>query len=93
MVAVRIFDAWHMCVGKQEVECDGQEGQILHQGKILIVENHLVQSVREGQPLQGVTHTVHVWVSDTHGQKVIVQTLKRKKGRMRRRRGGGSTQS
>ena len=45
MLAVRIADAWYVCVGKQEVECDGQEGQVSHQGEVLAVHNHVVQPV------------------------------------------------
>lgn len=45
VLAVGIADARHVCVGKQEVECDRQEGQVSHQGEVLAVQNHLVQPV------------------------------------------------
>lgn len=45
MLAVGIADAGHVCVGKQEVECDGHKGQVSHQGEVLPVNYHLVQPV------------------------------------------------
>lgn len=45
MLAVWIGDPGHMRVGKQEVECDRQEGQVSHQGEVLVVHNFLVQPV------------------------------------------------
>lgn len=45
MLAMGIADAGHMCVGEQEVEGDGEEGQVSHQGKVLPVQDHLVQPV------------------------------------------------
>lgn len=78
LLAVGVADAWHMRVGKQEVECDRQEGQVSHEGEILPVHDCLVQPVREGEPVQSLAHTLQVGVSHTHGQIVIVQTLRRK---------------
>ena len=37
-----ITDAGHVRVGEQEVESDGQEGQVSHQGEVLVVQNLLV---------------------------------------------------
>ena len=42
MLAVGIADAGHVCVSKQEVECDRQKGKVSHQGEVLPVENHLI---------------------------------------------------
>lgn len=44
-VAVRIADAWHVRVGEQKVISDGQEGQVLHESKVLPVHDDLVESV------------------------------------------------
>lgn len=73
-----IADAGHVCVRKQEVEGDGQEGQVSHEGEVLAVQDDVVDSVGEGEPVQGLAHAVQVWVSDAHGQVVVVQTLRRK---------------
>lgn len=78
LLTVGVADAWHMCVGKQEVECDRQEGQVSHEGEILPMHDCLVQPVWEGEPVQSLAHTLQVGVSHTHGQIVIVQTLRRK---------------
>lgn len=45
MLAVGIADARHMCVGKQEVEFYGEEGQVFHQGEVQPMQNHLVEPV------------------------------------------------
>lgn len=45
VLAVGIADAGHVRVGKQEVECDGQEGQVSHQGEVLPVHDHLIEPV------------------------------------------------
>lgn len=45
VLAVWIGDSGHVCVGKQEVECDRQEGQVSHQGEVLAMQNFLVQPV------------------------------------------------
>lgn len=45
VLAVWIADPGHVCVGKQEVECDRQEGQVSHQGEVLEVQNFLVEPV------------------------------------------------
>lgn len=74
-----VADAGHLCVCKQEVERDGQEGQVSHEGEILAVQDHVVHSVREGEPVQGLAHTVKVGVSDAHRQVVIVETLRGKR--------------
>lgn len=78
LLAVGVADAWHVCVGKQEVECDRQEGQVSHEGEILPMHDCLVQPVWKGEPVQSLAHTLQVGVSHTHGQIVIVQTLRRK---------------
>lgn len=78
LLAVGVADAWHVCVGKQEVECDRQERQVSHEGEILPVDDCLVQPVWEGEPVQSLAHTLQVGVSHAHGQIVIVQTLRRK---------------
>lgn len=75
MLAVGIADAGNVRVGEQEVKCDGEERQVSHQGEVLPVENHLVQPVREGQPVQSLTDAQQVGVSHTHGQIIIIQTL------------------
>lgn len=84
VVAVWIGDPGHVRVGKQEVECDGHEGQVSHQGEVLVVQNFLVQPVREGEPVQSVTDTLKVWVPHTHGQVIIIQALRDKRPRERR---------
>lgn len=78
VLAVGVADAGDVCVGKQEVECDGQEGQVSHQREVLSVQNHLVQPVRERQPIQSLTHTLQVGVPHTHGQIIIIQTLRKR---------------
>lgn len=80
VLAVGIADAGHVCVGKQEVECDGQEGKVSHEGEVLPVQNHLVQPVGERQPIQSLAHTLQVGVPHTHGQIIIIQTLRRRDG-------------
>lgn len=45
MLAVGIADAGHIRVGKQEVKCDGKEGQVFHQREVLPVQNHVAQLV------------------------------------------------
>lgn len=45
MLAVRIGDSGHVCMCKQEVECDRQEGKVSHQGEVLAVQNFLVEPV------------------------------------------------
>lgn len=77
-----IANTGHMRVRKQEVEGDGQEGQVSHEGEILAVHDDVVHSVGEGEPVQGLAHTVQVGVSDAHGQVVVVQTLRRKDKRV-----------
>ncbi len=42
---MRVADARHVSVGEQEVECDGQEGEVSHHREVLPVQNHLVQPV------------------------------------------------
>lgn len=84
VLAVWIGDSRHVCVGKQKVECDRQEGQVSHQGEGLVVQNFLIQPVREGEPVQSLTDILKVWVSHTHGQVVIIQTLKDKQEKDRR---------
>ena len=37
VLAVWIADAGHVCVGKQEVKRDGEEGQVSHQREVLPV--------------------------------------------------------
>lgn len=85
LLAVGIADAGHVRVRKQEVEGDGQEGQVSHEGEILAVQDDVVHSVGEGEPVQGLAHAVQVGVSDAHGQVVVVQALRRKD-----RKGSGS---
>lgn len=87
VLAVWIGDSGHVCVGKQEVECDRQEGQVSHQGEILAVQNFLVQPVWEGEPVQSLTDILKVWVPHTHGQVIIIQTLKDKQAKDNRRCG------
>lgn len=77
VLAVGITDARNMCVGKQEVKCDREERQVSHQGEVLPVQNHLVQPVGERQPVQSLTDTLQVGVSHTHGQIIIIQTLRK----------------
>lgn len=76
MLTVGVTDAGNMRVGKQEVKCDREEGQVSHQGEVLPVQNHLVQPVRERQPVQSLTDTLQVGVPHTHGQIIIIQTLR-----------------
>lgn len=45
MLAVGVGDARHMRVSKQEVKCDGEEGQVFHEGEVLPVQNHVAQPV------------------------------------------------
>lgn len=45
MLAVRIGDSGHVCMCKQEVEHDRQEGKVSHQGEVLAVQNFLVDPV------------------------------------------------
>lgn len=45
MLAVGIADTGHVRVGKQEVKCDGKEGQVFHQREVLPVQNHVAQLV------------------------------------------------
>lgn len=87
VLAVWIGDSGHVCVGKQEVECDRQEGQVSHQGEVLAVQNFLVQPVWEGEPVQSLTDILKIWVPHTHGQVIIIQTLKDKQAKERRRFG------
>lgn len=82
LLAVGVADAGHMRVCKQEVEGDGQEGQVSHEGEILAVQDDVVHPVGEGEPVQGLAHTVQVGVSDAHGQVVIMQTLRRRHRRV-----------
>lgn len=51
LLAVGIADAGHMRVRKKEVEGDGQEGQVSHEGEILAVQDDVVHSVGEGEPV------------------------------------------
>lgn len=77
-----VADAGHVRVRKQEVEGDGQEGQVSHEGEVLAVQDDVVHSVGEGEPVQGLAHTVQVGVSDAHGQVVVVQTLRKRRDRL-----------
>lgn len=81
MVAVRIADTGHMCVGKQKVKMNRQEGQVSHQGEVLSMQDHLVQPVMERQPIQSLAHAVQVGVPHPHQQKVIIEALK-ERGRL-----------
>lgn len=80
VLAVRIADARNMRVGKQEVKCDREERQVSHQGEVLPAQNHLVQPVGERQPVQSLADTLQVGVSHTHGQIIIIQTLRKTNG-------------
>lgn len=75
---MRIAEAGDVRVRKQEVEGDGEEGQVSHEGEILAAQDDVVHSVGEGEPVQGLAHTVQVGVPDAHGQVVVIQTLRRK---------------
>lgn len=77
-----ITDAWHICVSKQEVVCDGQEGQVSHQREVLPVHNHLVQPVGEAEPVQSLAYAVQVGISHSHGQIIIIQTLRKNRQRI-----------
>lgn len=77
-----IADAGHVRVGKQEVECDGQEGQVSHQGEVLPTQYHMVQPVWERQPIQSLARTLQVGVSNPHGQIIFIQTLKKRDGQI-----------
>lgn len=87
VLAVWIGDSGHVCVGKQQVECDRQEGQVSHQGEVLAVQNFSVQPVREGEPVQSLADVLKVWISHAHGQVIIIQPLRDKQakdGRVRK---------
>lgn len=45
VLTVGVAEAGHVCVSEQEVESDRQEGQVLHQGEVLSVQDDLVESV------------------------------------------------
>lgn len=45
VLTVGVVDAGDVCVGKQEVECDGQEGQVFHQGEVLAVHDDVIDPV------------------------------------------------
>ena len=80
VLTVGVAEAGDVGVGEQEVESDGQEGEVSHEGEVLAVHDDLVQLVGEGQPLEPLAHQVHVGVPHAHGQVVVVQSLQKESG-------------
>ena len=80
VLTVGVAEAGDVGVGEQEVEGDGQEGEVSHEGEVLAVHDDLVQLVGEGQPVETLAHEVHVGVPHAHGQVVVVQSLLKESG-------------
>jgi hypothetical protein len=83
VLTVGVAEAGDVGVGEQEVEGDGQEGEVSHEGEVLAVHDGLVELVGEGQPLEPLAHQVHVGVTHAHGEIVVVQSLQKENGGVR----------